>query len=146
MNEISICQLSQLDSTLLKKIIDQDSQMFPDPWSEKVWNESVLVPHYYVAASPNSWALVQLNTFEGLIHLLKIYVSPHSRRQGQGDQILKALFEWSKIHAIKRCYLEVDKANQIAVSFYLRQGFKILHEIKAFYSDGRDALIMELNY
>lgn len=151
MKEILVCSLTDLPSSKLEKIIQQDLQFFPAPWSDKSWADSVIVERNFIVFIEeqgviSAWALIELNTLENLIHLLKIFVLPEFRRKGLGIEILKYIQGWGSALKANRCYLEVDKLNHPAVTFYQSQGFKILRENKGFYSDGRDALVMELNY
>lgn len=151
MKKVTISPLVNIEQGLLQKLKNQDLLYFPDPWSEKAWQDSAIVDDYHlfwIEADGElvSWALIKLNPLENLVHILKIMVVPKMRGQGFGFDLLHELIEWSKNLSVTRCYLEVDTANSSAVTFYKRQGFKILHEIKTFYSDGRNAFIMELNY
>lgn len=151
MKKSLIYHLSELPQTLFQQIQNQDTRFFPDPWSDDSWQTSLDQSDYLVICILDqeqlvAWSLFKVNALEGLLHLLKILVLPERRKQGLAENLMNEASHWAHQKTIGRCYLEVDKANLVAINFYQKLGFKILHEIKRFYSDGRNALTMELKY
>lgn len=151
MRKVTFCELKNLSAETFQQIITQDKNYFPDSWTEQAWRDSASHQDYFMVFVEETnkvvaWALVKMNGLEAMIHLLKILVLPEKRKSGFGLELMDNLKTWARARSLERCYLEVDKSNHSAINFYGRQGFKILHEIKQFYSDGRDALTMQLNY
>ena len=71
--------------------------------------------------------------------LLNIVVDDDYRQKGIGTILLEYLF---KDASIERIMLEVRVNNFTAISFYKKNGFKIVRTIKNYY-DGEDAYSME---
>jgi len=67
------------------------------------------------------------------------------RGLGLGKYFFKKVMEKIGGH-VNRIILDVRKSNIRAIKLYKSLGFKILKERKKFYSDGEDALLMELRY
>jgi len=68
----------------------------------------------------------------------------------RGHGISKALLLEASKHlqslGFKKFILEVRVDNTIAISLYEKNGFKVVKSLNAFYKDGCDAYLMELNY
>lgn len=131
----------------LSEVIALDHNFMSYAWSEKQWQSIDESQHLLFIAEKDhvvAFALYKISVHEELAHLLKIVVAP--TEQGQKT---KEFFAMQK-HALtqrglKRIYLEVAEANFRALSFYQRQGFKLLHKAKGYYSNGASALMMELS-
>lgn len=71
-----------------------------------------------------------------------IAVSPKYRSLGVGTQLVNAICIELQRKQIKKFFLHVRVTNKRAIDFYKRLGFKIIKEIKEFYSWGEDAFRM----
>lgn len=80
----------------------------------------------------------------GELQILDIAVRPEHRRQGHGQRLLEALLQTAKQRGCSIAMLEVSKHNIAAIQLYERFGFKAVHERKAYYSDGSDALLLNM--
>lgn len=78
------------------------------------------------------------------LQILDIAVRPEHRRQGHGQHLLMALLQTAKQRGCSIAMLEVSINNIAAIQLYERVGFRSVHERKAYYSDGSDALLLNL--
>lgn len=61
--------------------------------------------------------------------LVGIYLmrsAPYARRKGYARQVLRALMHWGATHEARIAYLQVEAANEPAVSLYASEGFTTL--------------------
>jgi len=72
------------------------------------------------------------------IDIDKIGIVPEYQKNGFGTKIIDMLKEKYK----KQLILEVSENNLKAISFYKKNGFKIIGKRKAYYSNGDNAIIM----
>jgi len=77
-------------------------------------------------------------------HLINIAVDAGVRRSGIGSFFIRRLIMFAKECCAKRMRLEVRAGNEAAVRLYLKFGFRVTGREKSYYSNGEDALIMEL--
>jgi ribosomal-protein-alanine N-acetyltransferase len=79
------------------------------------------------------------------LELLQIAISPGSRGRGLGRRLLMECLCRAKEAGCSACYLEVRKSDSNVVSFYARQGFRIVGLRREYYSGPlEDALVMKL--
>lgn len=76
------------------------------------------------------------------MRLYSIAVSPVFRGKGLGQLMLDEAVKRAAASGFKYLTLEVSEENQPAVSLYLRQGFEVFGERRAYYKDGSKALLM----
>jgi len=74
--------------------------------------------------------------------ILMLAVLPAYRRRSLGLKLMSELDANSLAGGMDTLILEVRKSNRDAIRFYEKQGFTVYGEIKAFYSNGEDALKM----
>jgi [ribosomal protein S18]-alanine N-acetyltransferase len=78
------------------------------------------------------------------LELLKIGVYPEYQNLGIGTRLLNAAFAEGTKRGCLRCFLEVRKSNEGAITFYQNQQFIIAGERINYYTDPiEDAWIME---
>lgn len=73
--------------------------------------------------------------------LISIVVDKDFSHKGIATQLLENIFEFCKSNNIKKILLEVRKSNNIAISLYLKNGFKKISERKKYYDNTEDAYI-----
>lgn len=140
-----------IHKSLLMEICKFDEEYFPNPWKADVW-ESLLKESkskYLLGLSHENFKL------QGMIllglsdpdtaHLYKILTHPSERRSGLGIELLRGAVAQVKELGFKTLYLEVELTNFSAISFYKKQGFRVLVIKKDFYGSMRDAWAMELS-
>jgi ribosomal-protein-alanine N-acetyltransferase len=82
--------------------------------------------------------------FSGEMHILNLATAPDFRRRGIGRRLLCHAMESVPTDELARVFLEVRRQNGPAIALYLSLGFVTVGCRPAYYTDGEDALIMEL--
>lgn len=80
----------------------------------------------------------------GELQILDIAVHPEHRRQGHGQHLLQNLLQTAKQRECSIATLEVSRNNIAAIQLYERNGFNTVHKRISYYSDGSDALLLNL--
>eukprot|EP01059_Diplonema_ambulator_P006761 TRINITY_DN16368_c0_g1_i1.p1 TRINITY_DN16368_c0_g1~~TRINITY_DN16368_c0_g1_i1.p1 ORF type:complete len:163 (+),score=45.06 TRINITY_DN16368_c0_g1_i1:42-491(+) len=76
--------------------------------------------------------------------LIKLAVSPDSRRKGYGDSLLAAGLVTMMKQRLQTCKLHVAvEGRDPARSLYAKHGFTTAQIIPSYYREGRDAAVME---
>lgn len=70
--------------------------------------------------------------------IVSIAIHPEYRRRGYGKMLMKHVLRFMKGKVV----LQVRKSNKEAIEFYKKLGFEEEGEIKRYYIDGEDALLM----
>ncbi|CAL9113388.1 unnamed protein product [Musa acuminata var. zebrina] len=79
-------------------------------------------------------------------HIVLIAVKESHRRQGHGEALLKAAIQRCRTRKIQRICLHVDPTRIAALSLYRKLGFQIDELIRHYYSPGRNAYRMYLEF
>ncbi len=88
------------------------------------------------------YAVVWIIGDEADLHWLEIF--EEFRGRGLGRNFLKHLLEEMKKEGVKKLLLEVSDKNITALGLYRSFGFREVGRRKNYYSDGSDAILMEL--
>ena len=132
----------------LNEIILLDHLHFPNPWSEQQWRElnpdQNLILAWRSQDKCQGFALFGAVPGDNTVHLYKILLHPNYRGTGMAHDFWRASCLFLKSKGIISVYLEVEADNNRAISFYEKVGFTLLRKNKGYYSNGQDALIMEL--
>jgi ribosomal-protein-alanine N-acetyltransferase len=132
----------------LERIIFLDQKEMTYSWSKLQWDEFLASnnPYLFLTYSSNdiivSFCLFLLNPFDQSSHLLKISTCKDSQGLGIASKLLEASATWLKSKGFEQMFLEVETQNESARALYAKSQFVILNKIKAFYSDGADAISM----
>jgi ribosomal protein S18 acetylase RimI-like enzyme len=143
-------KLSRLNSAnpSFSDIILLDQTHFPRPWSTKDWEELSWDNHQlfnWKQGDRNvAFALFGLVEADDVAHLLKICVHPSERGSGLAQVFWQGCQQQLMACGAKSIYLEVELPNERAIGFYKKLGFVSLRTIKRYYSDGTDALTMQM--
>ncbi|MGK2950959.1 MAG: GNAT family N-acetyltransferase [Thiobacillus sp.] len=95
------------------------------------------------------WVAKQNHTLTGFAHALldasgckldKLYVHPHSQRQGIGGALLRTVEAWARARQTRRLWLQVNRGNTQAIRAYVQYGFRIV-ESRVF--DIGDGFVMD---
>ncbi|KAA0000041.1 MAG: ribosomal-protein-alanine N-acetyltransferase [Thermoplasmata archaeon] len=70
--------------------------------------------------------------------IISIAVHPLHRRKGYGKMLMEHVLKFMK----GKVMLHVKKSNLGAIDFYKKLGFEEIGEIKGYYRDGEDAILM----
>ncbi len=117
-------------------------------WSRNLFFEEINNPFSYnfVLAS-NNIVIGYLNFWvvpDG-IELNNIAIHENYRGKGYGKLLLQFLIECGKVFKSEKIFLEVKEDNLIAQKLYKKHGFKEIYIRKNYYSDNKDAIVMERN-
>ena len=132
----------------LNDIIFLDQTQFPRPWSIRDWENLSWDNHQLLTWEQGgvtiAFALFGLVPADDVAHLLKICVQSSARGSGLAQLFWQGCLEQLKASGAKSIYLEVEVPNQRAIGFYQKLGFISLRTIKRYYSDGTDAVTMQM--
>jgi [ribosomal protein S18]-alanine N-acetyltransferase len=127
---------------------------FPEPWPRSLYEREIKndrYSHYLivepVAATEDSSSLVAQGGYWLMgeeAHIVTIAVDPLWRGHRVGKWLLLTLMAEARQRGAQLVTLEVRPSNQSARSLYDRIGFIQTGERKRYYSNGEDALILEL--
>jgi ribosomal protein S18 acetylase RimI-like enzyme len=78
-------------------------------------------------------------------HLDSIAVSLIERRQGIGNDLLQLFIQEAKQQTCTIVLLEVAKANDEGLDFFLKRGFREIADLPEYYGKSLDGLLMELS-
>ena len=145
-SELTIRAMSESD---LDEIIAIETKSFADPWSQRLFRETLLFPHSvnFVLESPGGEVVGYLNLYliaqEG--HLLNLAIHPAWRRQGLATAMLAHTIQYLRQRQALQLFLEVREKNQSAIRLYRKLGFEVVGKRKKYYAEtNEDALVMQL--
>lgn len=145
-SELTIRAMSESD---LDEIIAIEKKSFADPWSQRLFRETLLFPHSvnFVLESPGGEVVGYLNLYliaqEG--HLLNLAIHPAWRRQGLATAMLAHTIQYLRQRQALQLFLEVREKNQSAIGLYRKLGFEVVGKRKKYYAEtNEDALVMQL--
>jgi ribosomal-protein-alanine acetyltransferase len=75
--------------------------------------------------------------------IISIAVLEQSRRAGVGSRLLEECERMLRENGRRRVTLEVEVSNRPAISLYSKHGYQVTGRIRQYYSDDRDAFVME---
>ena len=140
-------KLERLGREQIKEIAELDQLYFPRPWKREDW-ASLNFSHHSLWAWKQDGRVVGFALFatpqDDTSHLLKILVLPESRGSGVSRLFWDHLCVSLRNLGYKGVYLEVEESNVRARGFYEKLGFQLLRRAKSYYSDGADAIMMQL--
>ena len=123
-----------------------EMECFPDPYPSEfieVLIETKRGP-FFVADEDGKIVGYAVGTASGRdVHVLSVAVNPGCRRRGIGTALLSAVSRRLVEEGVDDIHLEVRKGNGAAISFYERMGFRAFSEIRHYYRDGEDALVLK---
>ena len=137
--------IKQLSIEELDYVTHLESMLFDKPWSSSqlishlnsnnliwgAWEKGELQGYLIVSEVAHEWEIYRIavaNEFRrmGIAHSLLF----HFEKQCQSDDLI---------------FLEVNETNSSAQKLYEKEGFSITGRRKAYYSDGKDAILMMKN-
>lgn len=86
--------------------------------------------------------IVGVRYYENSGRILMIGIQPVFRKKGIAKSLLKQLLKEFQKQFITTVELEVKTTNQSAITFYEKNDFKIVDQLKEFYQNGEDAYLM----
>ena len=116
-------------------------------WTEKQWRNELSESGRICMGLRHNGALVAMASGWLVVDELQVNVvavDPTHQRRGFGTAVLTALIQQARQQGAKSATLEVAPCNTGATALYQRLGFTTSGTRRAYYSDGRDALIQWL--
>jgi [ribosomal protein S18]-alanine N-acetyltransferase len=132
-----------------QQALELDHSDFPRPWTTQQWlalnPEQHLLMSWMEQDHCRGFCLFQLLPGDEQAHLLKICIAPMHRGPDFSGRFWQGLLAELTRRSITSIYLEVEETNERAIGFYRRMGFQTLRVARKYYSDGVNALIMQLS-
>jgi ribosomal-protein-alanine N-acetyltransferase len=132
-----------------KRLANLDGRCFRVAWPVDHYRAEVDAPRRIVRVirSEHRDQIVALINARGVLdelEVIRIAVDPRYRRRGHARVLLSWLIQHARRNAYRRLLLEVGALNQAALQLYHAIGFVQTGCRKRYYSDGEDAVLMEL--
>ena len=149
--DMEIIEIKKDQHQYISEIAALESDIFPDPWSEKSIRDTLENPQARIWAiisrqappcscastAPEHAGKPQLLLDEG--EIARIATSPQHRRQGVAVRLLEKMRAFSYEQNITRWLLDVRISNETAIHFYKAAGFAKDGVRKNFYANPPEA-------
>ena len=143
---MEIIEIKKDQQQYISQIAALESDIFPDPWSEKSIRDTIENPQARI------WAIISKPQLLGYVifyyvldegESARIATSPQHRRQGLAVRLLEKMRAFSYEQNITRWLLDVRISNETAIHFYKAAGFAEDGVRKNFYANPpEDAILM----
>lgn len=148
MNTTGKLEVVLKDDAHWSSLVNMDQAYFPRPWTADSWKSLDLNHHLLYAWMAGNklagFALFSAPRGDETAHLLKILVIPELRDSGNAGLFWEKIRDELLQNHFSSVYLEVEESNGRAQGFYRKLGFSLLRRVKSYYSDGADAVMMQL--
>ena len=137
-----------MDESHIDRLLKIEEKCFlGDSWTRLMFESEVKnkISSFIVALSNDEEAILGYCCvwfIADFAEITNIAVSPEFWRQGIGKTILYYIIEKSKKNKCKYINLEVKSTNIAAISLYEKMGFVSVGQIKKYYKDNSDAILM----
>lgn len=133
----------------LPQVLDLEARAFDHPWSPELVAREVEQDHSLLLVATDGervvgFVIVWLILDE--VHILNVAVEPGLRRRGIARMLLGELLGRAAARGFSLSTLEVRVGNTPAIELYRGLGFRTVGRRRRYYSDGEDALIMDLRF
>jgi ribosomal-protein-alanine N-acetyltransferase len=112
-----------------------------EAWDAAAIATQLALPGSFGLIDPEG-GMVLARAVAGEAEILALAVVPRLRRQGRGAALLAAAERWAAEGGARAMYLEVAVDNRPAGALYRRAGYLPAGRRRAYYRDGRDALVL----
>ncbi len=141
--KVEILILNEEDAV---RIAEMEQAVFPDPWSLKSLQETLVRRQYVNLGAWKDGNLVGYLLFSYVLdegEIVRVAVAPEMRRAGVATALLLELEQLCEEMQIGKVMLDVREHNEAARAFYLANGFKQDGVRKNFYGNPpEDAVLM----
>lgn len=137
-----------MEPAQLQEVIDLEARSFDNPWSADLVAREVEQEHaslLVITEAETVLGFVILWVILDEIHILNVAVEPSLRRKGIAKVLLRELIERGRQRGLASAILEVRVSNEAAIGLYRSLGFDVVGKRRAYYSDGEDAWLMQLD-
>jgi ribosomal-protein-alanine N-acetyltransferase len=118
---------------------------FPAPWRREFFESELQASGRLCLTARRGGLLVGYlfaMWFFDEMHVNKIAVEEHVRRQGIACELMQRCIAFGRGHGIRTISLEVRKSNRGAQEFYEQLDFEALYARPRYYPDGETAVVM----
>lgn len=122
-----------------------ETAAFPSPWRREFFEGELHASGRFALTARKNGGLVGYlfaMWFFDEMHVNKIAVEEHERRQGIALELMNRCIAFARAHGVKTISLEVRKQNQGAQEFYKVLDFEPLYLRPRYYPDGEGAVVM----
>lgn len=141
--------IREMKESDLEEILEIEKKSFADPWSRKLFKETLSFPHSvnFVLRESTGALLGYINFY--LIgeeaHMLNLAIHPDFRKKGVATHLLNYAIDFLKRSKAANFFLEVREGNRDAIALYRKFGFQMIGRRKRYYVEtNEDALVMHL--
>ena len=145
-NSMTIREMKESD---LEEILAIEKKSFADPWSRRLFKETLLFPHSvnFVLEGATGTVLGYVNFYVigEEAHMLNLAIHPNWRKKALATQLLSHAIDFIKHRNAVHFFLEVREGNLDAIRLYGKFGFQVIGRRKHYYVEtNEDALVMHL--
>ena len=146
MSPIKIEEMVESD---LEEILAIEKKSFADPWSRRLFRETLAYPHSvnFVLRGPDNAVLGYINFYiiAEEAHMLNLAIHPDWRKKGFAARLLAYSLDHLRYRNAPHVFLEVREGNRDAIELYSSFGFQAIGKRKRYYVEtNEDALVMHL--
>ena len=131
----------QLNLQNVEEIFRLEQECFELPWKKELIESHLENHHAFGFMEDGAIAGYVLFMESDCVEILRIGVARNHRRKGIARQLVEDLKDFQK-----DIILEVSSANSDAIAFYTGAGFVETGRREHYYSDGSDAVLMDLPF
>lgn len=140
-------QVRQAERADLLAVLEIEKASFPQPWPYEAFTEFLGEPGFLVALTDGQvvgYVVADVTSTHGrsLGHVKDVAVHPDYRGDGVGSVLLTRALSELAFQGADSVKLEVRKGNDGAKRLYQAFDFEPLRQIRGYYEDGEDAIIM----
>ncbi len=132
----------------LDAVVAIEKRAFAHPWSREVFARELRVPFSKVLLARIQGVIVGYACrwlHADAVEIQNVAVHPDWRRRSIGRQLVGTLLDEARAAGVRRTLLEVRRSNRPALSLYRELGFRETGTRHGYYSDGEDAVLMEID-
>jgi ribosomal-protein-alanine N-acetyltransferase len=132
----------------LDAVLAIERRAFAHPWSREVFARELRVPFSKVVLARVQGEIVGYACrwlHADAVEIQNVAVHPDWRRRSIGRRLVETLLDEARAAGVRRALLEVRRYNRPALSLYRKLGFRETGTRPGYYSDGEDAVLMELD-
>jgi [ribosomal protein S18]-alanine N-acetyltransferase len=142
--------IREMKESDLEEILPIEKKSFADPWSRRLFKETLSFPHSvnFVLQGATGAVLGYSNFYliREEAHMLNLAIHPAWRKKGLATQLLSHAIDFLKRKDAAHFFLEVREGNRDAIQLYRKFGFEHIGRRKRYYVEtNEDALVMHLD-
>jgi [ribosomal protein S18]-alanine N-acetyltransferase len=130
----------------LAAVVEVERRAFSHPWSSEVFQRELRLPFSKIVLARWQRAVVGYvcRWLTDALEIQNVAVHPDWRRRAIGRRLVGIALDDGRAAGVGRALLEVRQTNQPAIALYRTLGFRETGLRHRYYTDGEDALLMEL--